>query len=107
MTLAEVLNTNAFLKLLHCGNQFHVRLIVLVGHTWLFQVNETAVVNCGFYSERGGFEISDEDKSYMRTCKAVVSTCAFGGGDDLHQPIGMTEASLRKVNFRIKNTYLF
>ncbi|KAJ8621036.1 hypothetical protein MRB53_029565 [Persea americana] len=64
-----------------------------------FKVNETAVVNCGFYSERGGFEISDEDKSYMRTCKAVVSTCAFGGGDDLHQPIGMTEASLRKVCF--------
>lgn len=33
----------------------------------------------------------------MRTCEAVVSTCAFGGGDDLYQPIGMTEASLRRV----------
>lgn len=48
-------------------------------------------------SEHGGFEISEDDKSYMRTCNAVVSTCAFGGGDDLYQPIGMTEASLRKV----------
>ncbi|XP_058069162.1 probable hexosyltransferase MUCI70 [Magnolia sinica] len=62
-----------------------------------FKVSETAVVNCGFYSENGGFKISDEDKAYMQSCKAVVSTCAFGGGDDLYQPIGMMEASLRKV----------
>ena len=62
-----------------------------------FQANETAVVHCGFYSDHGGFKISDDDKSYMETCKAVVSTCVFGGGDDLYQPIGMTEASLKKV----------
>ncbi|ONK74595.1 uncharacterized protein A4U43_C03F8110 [Asparagus officinalis] len=62
-----------------------------------FKANETAMVHCGFYSEHGGFKISDDDKSYMQTCKAVVSTCAFGGGDDLYQPIGMTEASLQKV----------
>lgn len=55
------------------------------------------MVHCGFYSENGGFKVSGEDKTYMQTCKAVVSTCAFGGGDDLYQPIGMTEASLRKV----------
>lgn len=52
---------------------------------------------CGFYCEKGGFQISDEDKNYMRKCKAVVSTCAFGGGDDLYQPIGMTDTSLRNV----------
>ncbi|XVF58915.1 hypothetical protein PTKIN_Ptkin07bG0104400 [Pterospermum kingtungense] len=62
-----------------------------------FKVNETAVVHCGFFSENGGFKISDRDKSYMQTCKVVVSTCAFGGGDDLYQPIGMSEASLKKV----------
>ncbi|KAJ8750379.1 hypothetical protein K2173_014294 [Erythroxylum novogranatense] len=62
-----------------------------------FQVNETAKVHCGFYDENGGFRISDEDKSYMETCKVVVSTCAFGGGDDLYQPIGMSSASLQKV----------
>ena len=62
-----------------------------------FQANETAVVHCGFYSDHGGFKISEDDKSYMETCKAVVSTCAFGGGDYLYQPIGMTEASLEKV----------
>ncbi|KAL3642107.1 hypothetical protein CASFOL_012922 [Castilleja foliolosa] len=62
-----------------------------------FKVTERAEVHCGFYCERGGFRISDEDKSYMKTCKVVVSTCAFGGGDDLYQPIGMTETSLQKV----------
>lgn len=61
------------------------------------QVNETVKVHCGFYSENGGFAMSDEDKSYMRTCEIVVSTCAFGGGDDLYQPIGMVESSLKKV----------
>ncbi|BBG96430.1 Protein of unknown function D [Prunus dulcis] len=62
-----------------------------------FKVNETVSMNCGFYSENGGFKISNEDKGYMQSCKVVVSTCAFGGGDDLYQPIGMSEASLRKV----------
>ncbi|GMY28490.1 probable hexosyltransferase MUCI70 [Fagus crenata] len=62
-----------------------------------FKVNETAVVHCGFYSDYGGFKISDEDKNYMQSCKVVVSTCAFGGGDDLYQPIGMSVASIRKV----------
>ncbi|KAJ4963314.1 hypothetical protein NE237_023253 [Protea cynaroides] len=62
-----------------------------------YKVNETAVVHCGFYSENGGFKISIEDKNYMQTCKVVISTCAFGGGDDLYQPINMTENSLRKV----------
>ena len=61
-------------------------------------MNETAEVHCGFYSENGGFRISDEDKKYMQTCKIAVSTCTFGGGDDLYQPIGMTAASLEKVN---------
>lgn len=62
-----------------------------------FEVKKTMTVHCGFYSVNGGFKISDEDKSYMQGCKAVVSTCAFGGGDDLYQPIGMSEASLKKV----------
>ncbi|KAJ7966693.1 Protein of unknown function (DUF616) [Quillaja saponaria] len=62
-----------------------------------FEVNETTIVHCGFYSENGGFKISDEDKNHMQACKVVVSTCAFGGGDDLYQPIGMSEASLQKV----------
>ncbi|KAI3922020.1 hypothetical protein MKX01_005709 [Papaver californicum] len=62
-----------------------------------FKVSETAEVHCGFYNENGGYRISDEDKVYMRTCKVVVCTCTFGGGDDLYQPIGMSEPSLKKV----------
>ncbi|KAF6154008.1 hypothetical protein GIB67_026662 [Kingdonia uniflora] len=59
-------------------------------------VNGTIVVHCGFYSEKGWFKLSEEDKSYMQTCKVVVSTCTFGGGDDLYRPIGMSQASLKK-----------
>lgn len=62
-----------------------------------FKMSETPMVHCGFYSDSGGFKISKEDKDYMQSCKAVVSTCAFGGGDDLYQPIGMSEASVREV----------
>lgn len=60
-------------------------------------MKETMTVHCGFFSVNGGFKISDQDKSYMQGCKVVVSTCAFGGGDDLYQPIGMSQASLKKV----------
>ena len=63
----------------------------------MLQPKETTVVHCGFYSENGGFRVSDVDKDYMRSCRVVVATCAFGGGDDLHQPIGMTEVSVKKV----------
>ncbi|XP_022941376.1 uncharacterized protein LOC111446685 [Cucurbita moschata] len=62
-----------------------------------FQANRTVEVHCGFYCDNGGFRISNEDRNYMHKCSLVVSTCAFGGGDDLYQPIGMSEASLRKV----------
>ncbi|XP_047321557.1 probable hexosyltransferase MUCI70 [Impatiens glandulifera] len=62
-----------------------------------FKANETVMLNCGFYSDKGGFKISEEDKYFLQNCEVAVSTCAFGGGDNLYQPIGMTEASLKKV----------
>ncbi|XP_013622980.1 probable hexosyltransferase MUCI70 [Brassica napus] len=62
-----------------------------------FQVTETVSVHCGFFNENGGFRIEDEDKMFMQTCQVVVSTCAFGGGDNLYQPIGMSNASTQKV----------
>ncbi|KAL8166053.1 hypothetical protein V2J09_007552 [Rumex salicifolius] len=62
-----------------------------------FELSASHAVHCGFFSEKGGFKISENDKKYMETCKVVVSTCAFGGGDDLYQPIGMSETSLEKV----------
>lgn len=60
-------------------------------------MKELTTLHCGFYNENGGFKVSDVDKDYMRSCSVVVATCAFGGGDDLHQPIGMTEVSIKKV----------
>ncbi|EEE60000.1 hypothetical protein OsJ_12726 [Oryza sativa Japonica Group] len=62
-----------------------------------FKMKELTTLHCGFYNENGGFKVSDVDKDYMRSCSVVVATCAFGGGDDLHQPIGMTEVSIKKV----------
>lgn len=63
----------------------------------MLQMKKSVTVHCGFYNENGGFRVSDVDKEYMRSCEVVVATCAFGGGDDLHQPLGMTENSIRKV----------
>ncbi|KAJ0087469.1 hypothetical protein Patl1_09076 [Pistacia atlantica] len=34
-----------------------------------FKVDKTAEVHCGFYSENGGFRVSDEDKRYMQIAK--------------------------------------
>ncbi|KAI3442628.1 uncharacterized protein J3R85_000860 [Psidium guajava] len=62
-----------------------------------FQVKETVKVHCGFYTDGGGFQISEEDQTYLQSCKVAVATCAFGGGDDLYQPIGMTESSIKRV----------
>ncbi|CAF2076071.1 unnamed protein product [Brassica napus] len=48
------------------------------------------------FNENGGFRILDENKKYMRSFQIVVSACAFGGGDNLDQPIGMSKASPQK-----------
>jgi len=61
-----------------------------------FKIKESMTVHCGFCNENR-FQVSAVDREYMRYCRIVVATCAFGGGDDLHQPIGMTENSIRKV----------
>lgn len=55
------------------------------------------VVHCGFAGPHTGFDISLEDRLFMHSCTSVVSTCNFGGGDDLAQPIGMLNSSLNKV----------
>ncbi|XP_024543853.1 uncharacterized protein LOC9654295 isoform X1 [Selaginella moellendorffii] len=62
-----------------------------------FQIRENMEVHCGFYGEDPGFDIDEVDTAFLKTCKAVVTTCNFGGGDDIYQPIGMSNASLAKV----------
>jgi Protein of unknown function (DUF616) len=76
-----------------------------LGNTFFFKLKGAAEVYCGFYCEKGGFRISDEDKYYMRKFKAVESTCAFGGGDDPHQPIGTTDTSLQIKEGRLEIPY--
>lgn len=61
------------------------------------QIDETVAVHCGFCHEKGGFDMSAADMQYLSGCTAAVVTCIFGGGDDLYQPIGMTDVSLQKV----------
>lgn len=61
-----------------------------------FEVKETMQVHCGWCSGNG-FEIDAIDTAFMSTCQVVVITCAFGGGDNLYQPIGFVNATLSKV----------
>ncbi|KAH0867021.1 hypothetical protein HID58_074043 [Brassica napus] len=53
-----------------------------------FQVSETVSGHCGFSTRIEGLEF------WMRI---RISACAFGGGDNLDQPIGMSKASTQKV----------
>lgn len=62
-----------------------------------YMVSEVMEVHCGFCSEDNIFHIEQGDKIFLQGCEAVVTTCNFGGGDDLYQPINMTHASLSKV----------
>ncbi|KAJ8438402.1 hypothetical protein Cgig2_004512 [Carnegiea gigantea] len=50
----------------------------------------TPVMRCRLCSE-------NEDKKCMETCKIILSTSAFVGGDDLYQPIRMSSASFNKL----------
>lgn len=54
-------------------------------------------VHCGFAGQDTGFDMSPKDQEYLNSCKVAVVTAAFGGGDILAQPIGMTKTSLVKV----------
>ncbi|KAI3971345.1 hypothetical protein MKX01_008189 [Papaver californicum] len=47
----------------------------------------------------GGYRISNEVKAYMQTCKVVVSTCRFSGGDDLYQPINWNVGAIPEEAF--------
>ncbi|CDY48825.1 BnaC01g43330D [Brassica napus] len=59
------------------------------------------------FNENGGFRILDENKKYMRSFQIVVSACAFGGGDNLDQPIGMSKASPQKYGFNARTALGF
>lgn len=85
------------------GNALANRSLLFTGNQSMeereqsFKVTETMEVHCGFCSEESIFHIEQEDKAFLHSCEVVVTTCNFGGGDDLYQPINMTHASLAKV----------
>ncbi|GAQ89423.1 hypothetical protein KFL_005200040 [Klebsormidium nitens] len=43
------------------------------------------------------FQMDERDMIDIRRCKVAVITAAFGGGDELYQPIGATKVALKKV----------
>ncbi|KAF3334155.1 hypothetical protein FCM35_KLT20759 [Carex littledalei] len=75
------------------------------GHQTL-QERETSFVahdqtiNCGFVKgpdgSSTGFDISQEDLKYMRSCHIAVSSCIFGNSDRLRSPFGKTITRLSK-----------
>lgn len=61
-----------------------------------FKVQDTMRVHCGWCSG-SGFDIDAVDTAFMESCRVVVITCTFGGGDNLYQPIGLVNATASKV----------
>ena len=61
------------------------------------QVKESMEVHCGFAAPNSGFRMTAEDKEYLNGCQVAVVTASFGGGDFFAQPIGISKASLEKV----------
>ncbi|KAK8485664.1 hypothetical protein V6N12_019191 [Hibiscus sabdariffa] len=54
-----------------------------------FARNQT--IHCGFVKgmprlSSPGFELSEDDKAYMNTCRVAVSSCIFGSSDFLRRP---------------------
>lgn len=67
-------------------------------------INQT--IHCGFVKSGNGFpstgfDLDENDKRYMNTCKVVVSSCIFGSSDFLRRPTSkqMSEYSKKNVCF--------
>ncbi|XP_057484776.1 probable hexosyltransferase MUCI70 isoform X1 [Actinidia eriantha] len=60
-------------------------------------------IHCGFvkgpegYSS-SGFDLDEKDKSYMNTCRVVVSSCIFGSSDFLRRPASKLISEYSKKN---------
>ncbi|XVF85941.1 hypothetical protein PTKIN_Ptkin17bG0158000 [Pterospermum kingtungense] len=69
-----------------------------------FVRNQT--IHCGFVKglprlSSTGFELSENDKAYMNTCRVAVSSCIFGSSDFLRRPTSrlISEFSQKNVCF--------
>eukprot|EP00897_Mesotaenium_endlicherianum_P008905 jgi/Mesen1/8042/ME000043S07430 len=98
---ARVIEEDAGLADGHSGRTLDLDLFAgkqtMMERSESFRVQESKEVHCGFAAKATGFDIAANDQRWMKRCAVVVATCAFGGGDDLFQPIGYTNASLQKV----------
>lgn len=64
-------------------------------------------LHCGFVkgpegSPSTGFDLDANDKTYMNTCKVVVSSCIFGNSDFLRRP-----TSKRVNELLLQHTHIF
>lgn len=62
-----------------------------------YAINQT--IHCGFVEGQQslsstGFDLDEKDKSYMSTCRVVVSSCIFGSSDFLRRPTGKLVSNL-------------
>ncbi|KAL2233557.1 UNVERIFIED_CONTAM: hypothetical protein Sindi_1535700 [Sesamum indicum] len=60
-------------------------------------------IHCGFVSgpdgfPSTGFDLDEKDKSYMSTCRVVVSSCIFGNFDFLRRPTSKVISEYSKKN---------
>ncbi|GFP87363.1 hypothetical protein PHJA_000880000 [Phtheirospermum japonicum] len=61
-------------------------------------------IHCGFVSgsddvfSSTGFDLDENDKKYMNTCKVVVSSCIFGSSDFLRRPTSKVISEFSKKN---------
>ncbi|TVU26291.1 hypothetical protein EJB05_28830 [Eragrostis curvula] len=75
------------------------------GHQSLQEREESYIahdqrLNCAFVKGPNGtstgFDISEDDRNYMRKCHIAVSSCIFGNSDRLRTPFSKTITSLSK-----------
>ncbi|XP_042413856.1 uncharacterized protein LOC122002660 [Zingiber officinale] len=60
-------------------------------------------MNCGFIKGPGnspssGFDISDDDRTFLNSCHIAVSSCIFGNSDRLRSPFSKTITHLSRKN---------
>ena len=60
-------------------------------------------INCGFVkgpqgSPSTGFDLTEDDESYISRCHIAVISCIFGNSDRLRTPAGKTVTHLSRKN---------
>lgn len=63
-------------------------------------------MNCGFIKGPGdspstGFDISDDDLTFLNSCHIAVSSCIFGNSDRLRSPFSKTVITLSYASIMI------